>query len=134
MHFESISTILSANSWTLVMIIAIGLYVFGKNKKTKESPNILIESIISNNVTSLAAALEANCTPHTKSQSGHSALELAIAKNNKYMVAYLMKYGAAPNSKEVNAAIKNNNEEIISLVTTGEHAAILNEYSLAGCR
>ncbi|MBS2967925.1 hypothetical protein J9317_03940 [Metabacillus sp. KIGAM252] len=134
MNFETISTFLSANSWTLVMIIAIGLYTFGKNKEPKEPNNILINSIINNNVTSLAAALEANHGPHSKAASGHSALELAIARNNKYMVAYLMKYGAAPNAKEISAAIKHNNKDIIQLVTTGEHTAILNEYNLAGCR
>ncbi|AZB41853.1 hypothetical protein CEF21_05790 [Bacillus sp. FJAT-42376] len=132
MNVESISSFLPAISWTFVMIIAIGLYVYGKNKKRKEPDNILISSILSSNVTSLAAALEQNHTPCSKSASGHSAMELAITKNNKYMVAYLMQYGAAPNSKELKKAIRLKNHEIISLITTGDHAAVLNEYSLSG--
>ncbi|WP_064091525.1 hypothetical protein [Rossellomorea aquimaris] len=57
-------------------------------------------------------------------------MELAILKNNKYIVAYLIKYGSIPNAKEMKTAINNENEVIIEMVRTGKHLNIIKEYEL----
>ncbi|UYG93814.1 hypothetical protein [Cytobacillus firmus] len=53
-----------------------------------------------------------------------------LCQNNKFIIAYLISYGALPNTIERKAAIESGNQEITDLVITGKHLAIINEYEV----
>lgn len=90
---------------------------------------VLISNILNNDVDGVKRSFDKyRAAPHSRSQSGESALELAIQKNNKYIIAYLIKYGAIPNAIEREAAYKNGNKEIIEMVETGNHLRLIREY------
>ncbi|USK61845.1 hypothetical protein [Peribacillus asahii] len=117
----------------LLIIILVVFILLNKRKSQKniQQNNNLINSILSNNTEVVIKNLESRkYGVHSKAKSGESALELAILKDNKYMVAYLIKYGALPNPKELKTAIKCKNEEIIHVVRTGKYQKIILEYKL----
>lgn len=107
-----------------------------KNKPTEnnqliERPenNVLINSILNNDIEGVIRSFEEyRATPHSKSHSGESALEIAIREENKYIVAFLIKYGAYPNAIEREKAFKRGNKEIIEIVNTGNHLNLIREY------
>lgn len=93
--------------------------------------NVLINSILNNDTEGVILSFEKYSTaPHSKSQTGETALELAIQKNNQYIVAYLIKYGLLPNANELKTALKYGNKEIIEMVKTGNHKKQISDYEL----
>lgn len=96
-------------------------------KKTKPSHMVLISCVVDNNTEGVRRCLLAKLSPNPKSQSGESAFELAIRNNNTVMVAYLIKYGAVPNSREMQAG-QYANPEIKQMLKTGMHLKYINEY------
>lgn len=99
------------------------------NAINRPENKVLISNILKNDVEGVKRSFEKyGAAPHSKSQSGESALELAIQKNNKYIIAYLIKYGAIPNAIEREAAFLKGNKEIIEIVETGNHLKIIREY------
>lgn len=96
-----------------------------------EANIFLINSILSNDIEGVILSFDQHkAAPHSKSQSGETALELAIQKDNKYMVAYLIKYGAYPNAHEKETALRYGNKEIMNMVQTGIHTKFIREYEL----
>src|SRR4051812_18119912 len=64
------------------------------SQPTKQSNDELINCILKNHTDGVIRCLETRqLGVYSKAKSGESALELAIHKDNKYMVAYLIKYG-----------------------------------------
>ncbi|WP_342429885.1 hypothetical protein [Neobacillus sp. FSL H8-0543] len=102
-----------------------------KNSHVVDRPEnkILIDNILNNDTEGVKRSFESyRAAPHSKSQFGESALELAIQKDNKYIVAYLIKYGAIPNALEREVAFKIGNNEIIEMLETGNHLRLIREY------
>ncbi|MBX9972533.1 hypothetical protein [Cytobacillus firmus] len=90
---------------------------------------VLLSNVMDNDVEGVIRSFEKyRSPPHSKSQSGESALEIAIRNENKYIVAYLIKYGALPNAIEREAAFRKGNKEIIELVESGKYLKIIREY------
>jgi hypothetical protein len=101
-----------------------------KPEYISEKHNVLINSILNNDTEGVIRSIDHQSGLGRKSQSGETALELAIQKNNKYIVAYLIKYGAYPVEKEMEVALKYGNKEIIEMVKTGNHQKLVREYEL----
>ncbi|MDR7080666.1 ankyrin repeat protein [Neobacillus niacini] len=107
-----------------------------KHKRPENNPlidrpenKILIDNILNNDTEGVKRSFESyRAAPHSKSQLGESAIELAIQKDNKYIVAYLIKYGAIPNAIEREEAFKSGNKEIIEMLETGNHLRLISEY------
>ncbi|SES44490.1 ankyrin repeat domain-containing protein [Psychrobacillus sp. OK032] len=96
-----------------------------------EGNKLLINSILNNDVEGVILSFDKyKAGAHSKSQTGQTALELAIQKDNKYIVAYLIKYGAFPNAHEVETALKYGNNEIIKMVKSGNHKKIISDFEL----
>lgn len=96
-----------------------------------EKNNVLINSILNNDTEGVIMSLDKyRAGPISKSLSGETALEMAIQKDNKYIVAYLIKYGALPIANEMGTALKYGNKEIIKMVKTGNHLKLIKEYEL----
>ncbi|MEH7250123.1 hypothetical protein V7114_25575 [Neobacillus niacini] len=122
-------------------VVFLLIWVVYLKKKEKHKPlennplidrpesKILIDNILNNDTEGVKKSFESyRAAPHSKSQLGESALELAIQKDNKYIVAYLIKYGAIPNAKEREKAFKSGNKEIIEMLQTGNHLRLIREY------
>lgn len=102
------------------------------SEKPQVSGNqILIDFILNENIDGVISILsQGKAGPHAMAGNGQSALELAIAKDNKFLVAYLIKFGAFPNQKERQLALKKGNFEIIEMVKTGHHLKVISEYEM----
>ncbi|WP_404322761.1 ankyrin repeat domain-containing protein [Cytobacillus firmus] len=118
----------------IILIWIVNLYM-QKREAAIEPPKLpienklLIDSILNNDIEGVVKSLNNyRAAPHSKSEAGKSAMELAISQNNKFIIAYLIKYGAFPNKIETKAAIESGNKEIMELVITGKHLAIIKEY------
>ncbi|KON88899.1 hypothetical protein AF332_20250 [Sporosarcina globispora] len=99
------------------------------NLINRPESKVLISNVLNNDVEGVIRSFEKyRAAPHSKSQSGVSALELAIENDNKYIVAFLIRYGALPNAIEKEAAFKKGNQGIIELVETGKYLKIIREY------
>lgn len=118
----------------LIGLVIMFPFFYGKDKKSKLELEVdrknkeLINFILTNNIRGVIKSLERHQAVNPKTKSGESAMELAILKNNKYIVAYLIKYGAIPNAREIKLALKCGNKEIINMVRTGNHLRYIEEY------
>jgi ankyrin repeat protein len=123
----------------VVFLLIWVVFLLKKKEKHRHSENnplidrpenkILIENILNNDTEGVKRSFKSyRAAPHSKSQFGESALELAIQKDNKYIVAYLIKYGAIPNAIEREEALKSGNTEIIEMLETGNHLRLIREY------
>ncbi len=128
-------TLLVLSVFLLIWVVIL-LKEKRKFKKLEYSPQIdrpenktLINNILNNDTEGVKRSLDRyGAAPHSKSQSRESALELAIKMDNKYIIAYLIKYGAIPNALEREVANRNGNNEIIEMVQTGNHLKLIREY------
>ncbi|WP_409294190.1 hypothetical protein V1498_13240 [Peribacillus sp. SCS-26] len=64
------------------------------------------------------------------SGTGETALEIAIHNKNKFIIAYLIKFGALPQLRDLTAAAKSEDPEIIEMIKTGNHQRIIRRYEL----
>ncbi len=130
MSAPEINNLLQSNPIYFIILVFI-IYLFLNKKKETESATIdpIITCILTNNVSGMIRCLEkGQGGPYSKDKTGESALHLAIMKDNKYMVAYLIKFGAIPSPKEIDVAFNYNNKEIIEMVRTGNHLKHIKEY------
>ena len=96
-----------------------------------EFSNEIIHYVLMDNTEAVKNELEkrgygGNFTANT----GETALELAILNRNKFIIAYLIKYGALPQPSDLKAAIESNEPEIIEMIKTGHHLRIIKRYEL----
>lgn len=94
--------------------------------------NKVIHYVLTDNIESLKKLLDQRgYGGNFHAETGESALEIAILNQNKYMIAYLMKYGAIPQPRDLKAAITTNDTGIIEMVKTGNHLNAIREYELS---
>lgn len=128
--------------WPIVIFIFIMLALKKLNRKTIQKnkdlnekerllTNDLIHYVLTDNVEAVKKQLERRgYGGNFKASTGETALELAILNNSKYMIAYLIKYGAIPQPRDLKAALTSKNPDIIQMIKTGKHLSMIKEYEL----
>jgi hypothetical protein len=111
--------------WPVILFIFIILVVMKSNRKVKQGNKDLMEKdrllisdlihyVLTDNIEAVKKLLDRRgYGGNFKAGTGESVLEIAILNNSKYMIAYLIKYGAIPQPRDLKAAITSGNPEII---------------------
>ncbi|WP_227394384.1 hypothetical protein [Jeotgalibacillus aurantiacus] len=132
-EYQVFSQTLETFKWPIVIILGILITIY-RSKKEKEKERVisserLLDHIVNDNVEGVKYCLKNDlCPVNPRTVSGESAVELAILKENKYILAYLIKYGAAVTAREVKVAHLVRNYEIIDLIKQGTYLEVILEY------
>jgi ankyrin repeat protein len=128
--------------WPVVVFIFLMLVLMKSSRKVKQKnkdledkeklfQGDLIHYVITDNIEAVKRLLDKRgYGGNFRAKTGESVLEIAILNNSKYMIAYLIKYGAIPQPRDIKAAITNGNPEIIEMIKTGKHLVLIKEYEL----
>ncbi|MES1038965.1 hypothetical protein [Peribacillus simplex] len=128
--------------WPIIIFMIVIFSVMKRARKVKQAENDIKEQgkllnndiiryVLNDNVEAIKKKLEQRgYGGNFIARTGESALEIAIINKNKYMIAYLIKYGATPLPKDLKTAMASNDSEIIEMIKTGKHLKVIKEYEL----
>ncbi|MED3962846.1 hypothetical protein [Niallia taxi] len=124
----------------MVIVFLIVRLLEGKKNKEKHEEmviqkndlsNEIIQYVLMDNTEAVKNELEKRgYGGNFKANTGETALELAILNRNKFIIAYLIKYGALPQPRDLKAAMESKEPEIIEMIKTGHHLKIIKRYEL----